>query len=418
MKAHVNVALAVVAAAGLLVSSGCGSSGSDAGSGPVKLTLLTGFTGPDAPAYQALVDDFNSAHPRIQVTMDVQPWDAIGQKLPAAWATGQGPDLATPNFDPGVIFNYIRTNSVLALEPAVGDGDTKINASAFPSAVAKAFTVDGHLYAVPANLASVALYYNKEMFKAAGIAEPPRTADEFVAAAKKLTIGGAKPTQYGISLADHQTIQMWPILQWMAGGDIAGADGCATINSSASVQALRTWADLVANDHVSPVGQTGSDADTLFSAKKAAMELNGPWAAAGFRKAGVDVGIAPVPVGSAGPVTVASTVPLMVAKNTKHQAESLEFLSWWTGKTAQATFSKKSGFPPARTDVTVADPAVEVFASGLPTARPYLSGLAAATKIDTDVYAPLIGEITRGADVRKAADTAAAAINKLTGCRG
>ena len=425
MKTHVKAAAAVLAAAGLLAAAGCGSSSSSsssgssgkAGSGPVKLSMLTGFTGPDGPAYQALVAQFNASHPDVQVTMDVQPWDAIGQKLPAEWATGQGPDLATPNFDPGVIFTYIKTNSVLPLDSGVGDGDTKINTSAFPSSVTKAFTVDGKLYAVPANLATVALYYNKAMFAAAGITDPPKTADEFAADAKKLTLGGSSPTQFGISLADHQTIQMWPILQWMNGGDIVGPDGCATIDSAASVQALKTWSDLVAADHVSPVGQTGADADTLFSAKKAAMELNGPWAADGFRKAGIDLGIAPVPVGSAGPTTVASTVPLMVAKNTKHKAEALEFLSWWTGKTAQAAFSKASGFPPARTDVTVDDPAVAVFAQALPTARLYLAGLPASTKIDSDVYAPLLGELTRGADVQKSAAAAAKSINQLTGCK-
>jgi multiple sugar transport system substrate-binding protein len=423
MKTHVKTAAAVVAA-GLLAASGCssskssgGSGGSGSGAGVVKLSMLTGFTGPDGPAYQALVSQFNASHPKIQVTMDVQPWDAIGQKLPAEWATGQGPDLATPNFDPGVIFNYIKTNSVLPLDAGVGAGDDKINATAFPDSVTKAFTVDGKLYAVPANLATVALYYNKAMFAAAGITAPPKTAEELAADAKKLTVGGAGPTQFGISLADHQTIQMWPILQWMDGGDIVGKDGCATINSAASVQTLKTWSDLVATSHVSPVGQTGADADTLFSAKKAAMELNGPWAAEGFRKAGIDLGIAPVPVGSAGPVTVASTVPLMVAKNTKHKTEALEFLSWWTGKTAQAAFSQASGFPPSRTDVTVADPNVAVFAQGLPTARLYLAGLPASTKIDSDVYAPLLGQLTRGADAQKSADAAAKSINQLTGCK-
>ena len=421
MKTHVNVAAAAVAAAGLLAAAGCSSSSSSSPSGSggsvVKLSVLTGFTGPDGPSYQALVSQFNASHPNIKVTMDIQPWDAIGQKLPSEWATGQGPDLATPNFDPGVIFTYIKTNSVLPLDSAVGAGDTQINSSAFPSSVTKAFTVDGHLYAVPANLASVALYYNKTMFTAAGITDAPKTSDEFVADVKKLTLGGANPTQYGISLADHQTIQMWPILQWMNGGDIVGADGCAAINSAASVQALSTWAGLVQSDHVSPVGQTGADADTLFSAKKAAMELNGPWAADGFRKAGIDLGIAPVPVGSAGPVTVASTVPMMVAKNTKHKAEALEFLSWWTGKTAQASFSKQSGFPPARTDVTVSDPNTAVFAQALPNARLYLAGLPSSSQIDSDVYTPMLGQLTRGADAQKSADAAAKAINALTGCK-
>jgi multiple sugar transport system substrate-binding protein len=352
------------------------------------------------------------------VTMDVQPWDAIGQKLPGAWATGQGPDLATPNFDPGVLFNYVKTNSLLPLDEAVGDGDGKLNTSLFPKAVNTAFTLNGKLYAAPANMATLVLYYNKAMLSAAGVAEP-KTADDLVAAAKKLTkTEGGKVTQYGISLADHATIQMWPILQWMNGGDIVDAQGCATIAQPASVQALTTWADLVAKDKVSPVGQTGADADTLFSAKKAAMEINGPWAAAGFKAAGIDLGIAAIPVGAGGPVTLASTVPMAIGKSTKHKAQALEFLSWYTGKTAQSAFSDASGFPAVRTDVTSSNPVVAPFAAGLPNARLYLPGLETSTKIDGDVYVPLIGKITRGEPVASAAQAAAEAINKITGCKG
>ena len=149
--------------------------------GVVELSLWTGFTGPDRPAYEALVKQFNDSHPKIKVTMDVQPWDAIGQKLPGAWATGQGPDLATPNFDPGVLFTYVKTNSLLPLDEAVGDGDGKLNTSLFPKAVGSAFTIDGKLYAAPANMATLVLYYNKAMLAEAGVTEP-KTADDLVAA--------------------------------------------------------------------------------------------------------------------------------------------------------------------------------------------------------------------------------------------
>lgn len=415
MKSALKIGTALVA--GLLFASGCGSGATSDPNAVVELSLWTGFTGPDRPAYENLVKQFNDTHPKIKVTMDVQPWDAIGQKLPGAWATGQGPDLATPNFDPGVLFNYVKTNSLLPLDEAVGTGDGKLNKEAFPAAVNTAFTIDGKLYAAPANMATLVLYYNKTMLAEAGVTEP-KTADELVAAAKKLTkVEGDKVTQYGISLADHATIQMWPILQWMNGGDIVDAKGCAVIAQPASVQALTTWADLVAKDKVSPVGQTGADADTLFSAKKAAMEINGPWAAAGFKAAGIDLGIAPIPVGSAGPVTLASTVPLAVGKSTKHKAQAFEFLSWWTGKTAQAAFAEVSGFPPARTDVKVNNPVVAPFAAGLPHAKLYLPGLATSSKVDGDVYVPLIGKITRGEPVGPAAQAAAEAINKITGCK-
>jgi len=406
------------ALAAVTLTAGCGNNGvSTSSGGVVQLSMLTGFTGPDEPAYQALVAEFNKTHPDIHVTMTVEPWATVAQKLPASWATGAGPDLATPSSDPGSIFSYIKTNSVLPLDSAVG----KIDAGAFPSAVRDAFTVDGKLYAVPANMATLALYYNKDMFTAAGISNPPATQDDFVADAKKLTVSsGGTVSQYGLSLADNQTIQMWPILQWMNGGDIVDGHGCAVVNSAASVSALTKWSQLVIQNHISPIGQSGADADTLFASRKAAMEINGPWAAAGYKSAGINLGIAEVPVGPAGPITLASTVPLMIERNTPHAAQAEQFLAWYTGKTAQAQFSQSSGFPPARTDLgdaVAANPTVALFAKALPYAKLYLAGQPQATSIDTDVYIPMIQQIERGANVKSAADSAAQKINQLTGCK-
>ena len=430
-----RLSLAAIAACALTVTA-CGSSstattpatsassassaGAAASGAVVKLTMLTGFTGPDKPSYDALIKSFNASHPNIQVTMDVEPWDAIGQKLPQEWATGQGPDLATPSFDPSVIFQYIKTNSVAPLSSVVGTGDTQIQSSTFPSSVTSAFTVNGQLYAVPANLATLVLYYNKDMFSKAGIAAAPATQADFVADAKALTLpaGASKPSQYGLTLADHATIQMWPILQWMNGGDIVDSKGCSVLSQPKSVEALTLWSDLVTKDHISPIGQTGADADTLFSAKKAAMEINGPWAAAGFRSAGVNLGIAAVPVGAGGAVTLGSTAPLMVAKSSAHLTQAEEFLAWWTGKTAQTQFSKISGFPPVRTDLgsSVTGDAT-TFAAALPSSRLYLAGLPTAAKVDSDAYVPLIGQITRGANVAAATKAADSAVNAITGCK-
>ncbi|HEY3437850.1 MAG TPA: ABC transporter substrate-binding protein [Actinotalea sp.] len=424
---------ALLVAAGVLTLAACGSANSpaatstgdqtgQAGSGDVvELTVWTGFTGGDRSAYEGLIKTFNDSHPGIHVTMDVQPWDSIAQTLPAAWGTGQAPDLATPNFDPNVVAEYVKNGSALALDDYVGTGDGKIDSANLAPAAIKVFTVDKALYAVPANVATLQLYYNKTLFKAAGIAEPPATADDFRADAVALTDAAAGV--YGLALADHETIQMWPVLQWMDGGDIVGEDSCSLIDSSSSVATLKQWADLVVNKKISPAGLTGAEADSLFAAGKAAMEINGPWAAASYTEAGVDFGVASIPVGSAGPVTLGSTVPLMIGKGADHPAEAATFLSWWTGKDAQRQFALASGFPPVRTDMAddpelAANAVVQSFAAALPDARLYLPGVPSATKVDSDVYVPLIGEITRGADVASKAADAAKAINALTGCKG
>jgi multiple sugar transport system substrate-binding protein len=416
---HTRTTLAVVsgAAALALVLTGCSAGGAASSDGPVTLKVWTGFTGGDRPGYATIVKDFEQSHPKIKVDMTVQPWDTIQQKLPSAWLTGQGPDVAAVSSDPNAVAQYVKTNSVLPIT-MTGSGDGKINTSEFAPGTVKEFTYDGKLYGVPANFATLSLYYNKKLFSDAGIANPPTTVQEMAADAKKLTTGG----KYGIALADNQTIQMWPVLQWLEGGDIVTSKGCSAVQTTASQQGLSTWGDLVAKDKVSPVGLTGAEADSLFSAGKAAMEINGPWAAPGYKAAGIDLGIVKVPVGVDGKsTTLGSIAPLSISAKTKYPTQAQEFLAYWTSKTAQQKFSLQTGFPPLRTDLSddadlKADATVSVFASQVPDSRLYLPHVTNATKVDSDAYVPMIGKITRGTSVADATKEAAQTIDGLTGC--
>jgi len=400
-----------------LALAACSGGSSDSSSGPVELTVWTGFTGGDRPGYDQIVKDFNASHPNIKVTMDVQPWDTIQQKLPSAWVTGQGPDIAAPSSDPNVIAQYVKTGSVLPLT-ATGTRDGQIDTAAFPKTLNDVFTYDGKLYAVPANYATLSLYYNKKAFADAGISAPPKTVEEFKADAVKLTKDG----QYGLALADNNTIQMWPLLQWLEGGDIVDSNNCSVLQTPEGQNSLKTWTDLVVKDKIAPVGLTGAEADSLFSAGKAAMEMNGPWAASGFKDAGIDLGIATIPLAQDGDaVTLGSTAPLAVSAKTKHPKEAQEFVAYWTSKDVQRTFSKTTGFPPLRTDLAddselAADPTISVFASQVPDARLYLPHVPNATQVDAEQYVPMIGKITRGADVASETTSTGAAIDGLTGC--
>ena len=288
-----------------------------------------------------------------------------------------------------------------------------------PQTIVDSFSVDGKLYAAPANFATLLLYYNKDLLKAAGIAEPPKTMQELQDDVVKLSDGKG---QYGIALADNATIQMWPVLIWSDGGDLI-ANKCSALDDPKTVGTVEKWAGLIRDKKISPVGSTGQDADNLFAAGKAAFEINGPWAAGAYKAANVNFDVAPVPVGASGkPVTLASTVPTIVSAKTTHPKEAQAFLVWWLSKDTQAQLATAAAYVPSRTDMAneasiSASPMVVTFTAQVPYARLYLPTEKDFSKIDTGIFIPAIQSAEQNGDAADALKTANDQLNKLLGCK-
>jgi multiple sugar transport system substrate-binding protein len=255
------------------------------------------------------------------------------------------------------------------------------------------------------NFTTLLLYWNKDMFKQAGLDSPPKDWDEWAADAKKLTKdenGDGKPEQYGLALADHETIPMWPILIWGNGGDVVTSDLDVKLDDPQTVQAVEQWADLVRNDHISPIGLGGADADKLFQSKKAAMEVVGPWMTSGFKDAGIDFGLSMVPAGPAKQVTLGTSVMFALSSKIDDDTKkaAMQFISFWQQKDSQITWATGSGFPPDRTDITPdelsANPYVAEFGKYADKSQFYLTGVKDVTKVDADNFQPTIQKIENG----------------------
>ncbi|GAA4174398.1 sugar ABC transporter substrate-binding protein [Gryllotalpicola koreensis] len=140
-------------------------------------------------------------------------------------------------------------------------------------AVVKAGTYKGQLYGLAPVINSIALYYNVDMLKAAGIT-PPTTWDELQADAKKLT----DPSKgvYGFAMSNINTYEgTWQFLPlfWTNGGDEKDID------TAAAAQALQFDVDLQNDGSMSKssVNWSQQDVNNQFIAGKAAMMINGPW---------------------------------------------------------------------------------------------------------------------------------------------
>jgi ABC-type glycerol-3-phosphate transport system substrate-binding protein len=278
--------------------------------------------------------------------------------------------------------------------------------------------VKGKLYAVPASFTTLMLYYNVKLLDAAGISSPPKTMTQLQQDTVKLTANGV----YGIALPDNNSIANWPVLIWADGGDIV-KNGCSALGDTKTINAVTTWSDLIRTKGITQVGLAGQDADNLFSAGKAAFEINGPNAAGEYTPAGIDFKVAPVPVGASGkPVTLASTVPTIVSAKTKHPAQAQAFLRWWLSETTQAKLAVGSGDGPARTDMTdnatvKSNKLFASFATQVPYARLFLPTEKQFDQINTNIFVPAIQSAERNGNVAATLTSAGQQLNAMLGCK-
>ena len=387
------MAVAVAAALALGLLAGFGQA---AAQDKVTITFWNGFTGPDRPAVEELVKQFNESHDNIQVEMTISPWDSLMQSLIGAMPAGEGPDVAGIHFQ--YVPQYAESGLIMDLTAYLAEG-SDLDPANWPAALVELLQYDGKFYAAPVNFATLMLYYNKDLFAAAGLdpENPPANWDEWIEAIKATT----QDNRYGIALAERQTIPMWPILIWGNGGDII-ADGKSMLADPKTIEALELWGSLVRDEGIAPIGLTGAEADQLFQSGRAAMEMNGPWMVNGYLEAGVNFDVAPIPEGPAGPVTLADTVVFVVNDQSENKDAVLEFIRFWNSRESQLYWSQQTGFPPARLDLAddpallEASPWAAKFAAVVPYSRFFLGGQKDYVQIENDIFVPMIQSITQG----------------------
>lgn len=401
-------AVAVLALAGC---SGQGTSNDNGGSqsgGTITLTFWNGQTGPDGPAMKKVIDSFNSSQSKVKIKNVTMPWDTLYQKLLTSAASKGGPDIVALDFSN--LPKYAGQGLFQPLDDYYKNGahDSKT----LPKTAVGASVYDGKNYGVPFSIATTMLYYNKDMFSKAGLdpTKPPTTWDEFAATVPKLTVtpaGAQKPEQYAIALADHATVDMYPQFLWNAGGGIVSSDNKKSeLGSADTLKALKFWVSLVKDKQASPIGLSGGDADKLFTTGKAAMEINGPWATGGYKKAGINFGVTKPFAGPNGDALLADieTMALPAKDSEATKKAAYKFFEYWTSGPSQKTWSEGSGFPPLRSDVASdieGNPYPAIFGAKeiVDSSRLLMPGLEQGATIKNDIFYPALQKALNGASV-------------------
>ncbi len=319
--------------------------------------------GGDGVRMKTLIDEFNKTNPDIEIKATTLEWgDPFYTKVQTSAAVGEGPDLMTYHLSRLPL--GVSTNTLRQLTPAELDA-ASIKAADFGPANFKAAQVDGKQYAVPFDIHSIILYYNKDALKAAGLLGDdglPKGLDgkaNFDAALKKLTGG---KTKYGLSMHNAAGDSQWRIFYSLLGQQDVPflKDNKILASDSDTKKAIDTAAEMASwvKNGYAPANMEYPASVALFTSGQAAFHLNGVWevptmidlAKAG--KLGFEWGAVRIPVLYNHPATWADSHAFAIPNRKGHEltpekvATVLKVVHWFNTK---STFWATAGHIPAYT---------------------------------------------------------------------
>ena len=340
-------------------SSGSASAAPKAGTINLWLAGLFATATPGTPYRQWInsqVSRFQAAYPGSKVNVTLLPAnnDQFSAKLQAAFTSGQVPDVmllysggyTTPYEQKLTALNkYVNAspgmyNSISAWDLSCGNLDCQGGKAP--------------IYGVPLDFVSYGVFYNKAMFKKAGIAGPPSTFSELLSDCTKLKSTGVIPIAYGDR--DGYSTDNWVTYMYgsyMAPGDITKVNaGTLPYTSPKLVSPLQQLTALHTQGCVNADASTheNADANNYFLSKKAAMVLMYPAVVSQFEKAlGPDLGIFHVPVSGNGPlagkVVGNSDHNFVIPQGAKNPALAFDFIKSATDETAGKQLLSMLGDP-------------------------------------------------------------------------
>jgi arabinogalactan oligomer / maltooligosaccharide transport system substrate-binding protein len=228
-----------------------------------KVVVWHAYRGKERTALEQVAQAFNQKQAEIQIELLPIPYDAFPDKVTAAIPRDKGPDLfifAQDRLGDWAVSGLIESVDFWA--------DDALRAGYFPETI-KALTYDQQLYALPMAFKMVALFYNTKL-----LAQPPKTTNELVAAAKKAT--DAKAGQYGLV---YENANFYYQAAWLNGfgGAVFDAKGNPVLDSKESIASMEFAQDLAWGKGIMPQEVSSTLVSTLFNQGKAAMVINGPW---------------------------------------------------------------------------------------------------------------------------------------------
>jgi multiple sugar transport system substrate-binding protein len=295
--------LIVIMAISLVALAGCSNSSETSSSSKSDSDVTITYWQYTFPAkvteIKSLIQKFEAENPHIKVVAQDFPYDQYNQKVAAAMHAGTGPDVM--NLYYGWLPQYIKQGY---LQPIPQDLMSTSDIEKHFVPMIKASKINGKYYTLPTAVRSLALFYNKQMFKDAGLDpnSPPKTWDELIQDAKKMTKrdGNGKLQQEGfgwdVNGQGYHAFEEVMLRQW--GVEPFSADGKKVQwnSSPEGLEAFKYWINMNKKEKIGePTFIEGYN--TAFKAGKAGIIVDGSFDIAATKEAAkFDWGVATLPV--------------------------------------------------------------------------------------------------------------------------
>jgi maltose-binding protein MalE len=388
-----------------------GCAGERSGSGGI--VLWTQMDPEERARFVENVEAFKATHPGVDVQFVPYDTENLRTQFQTAATAGGGPQI---------VFGPSDQVGPLSLLGVIKPLDVTMPPGFFDRFVPQSLdTLDGHLWAVPDQVGNhLTLVYNREL-----VERPPETWSEFVATARRLTRppSGDTPARYGFAMNMTEPYWLAPFLAGY-GGWVMDAERKPTLDSPAMVQALALLADLKNRQGVMPRESDYQVAETLFKEGQAAMIVNGPWSWSAYRKAGIDVGVAPIcrlPNGRwATPMTASKGYSINVNVKDHELPLLIELITFLTSPEAELRRAVELGTLPSHRDAygdsaIVHDPILQASRRAFELGR--RMPVVPEMRVLWDVMRPGMQQVMAGSQTpeRAAREMQAAAVQQIAG---
>ncbi|MCA0400931.1 MAG: extracellular solute-binding protein [Proteobacteria bacterium] len=319
------------------------------------------------PLYAKYIGEWEKANPGNKVTPEVVGWGQCQDKVTTLAAAGSPVALA---YVGSRTLKQFAQNDLIVPVP-MSDAEKASYYPHIPSTV----TFNGTQWGVPVAFSTKSLYWNKDLFKAAGLdpEKPPTTWAEQQAFAKQIKEKTGIPGFGLVAKTFDNTMHQFLHWTYSNNGSVIDDKGKITLNSPENLAALTAVKDIVPFSEEGPTSYEQNEVRAIFLDGKVAMIQASVGAAVRLKDVKFNWGVTNLPQGPSakGPGTLLITDSLAVFKGTKVEKEAISLAKYLTNLDNQFAFELSEGLTPLRPH-----PGVKDLVAKTPYWKPFIEGIA------------------------------------------